>query len=211
VHQRRRQEQLLLHAAGEAPGLPAEEAREAHAGQQLQRALATLGLGHAAQPREELDVLGDAQVRVQGELLRHVPDLRRHQVRLPGDGEPLDAGVARVGAQHRGEHPDQRRLARAVGPEQPEHGALRHAEIHAVDGDDVAEAAMEADGLDREGRRGLGGHDSRTSTGMPALRVPVGSSTRMRTANTSLARWSGVSMVLGVNSAESDTNDTVPA
>jgi len=54
-----------------------------------------------------------------------------------------DGGPTAVGAQDGGEDAHGGGLAGPVGAEQPEHGAHRDVEVHAVDGDHVAEALAE--------------------------------------------------------------------
>ncbi|CPU67526.1 Uncharacterised protein [Mycobacteroides abscessus] len=65
------------------------------------------------------------------------------------DVVPEHPGLTGVGTQERGEHADGRRLAGAVGPEDPVDGARAHGEVHAVDGAVRAEDLHEALGLDR--------------------------------------------------------------
>lgn len=48
------------------------------------------------------------------------------------------------------EHPDDGRLAGSVGPEEAEHLALVDAQVHAIDGDDVAKMPDEARCLDND-------------------------------------------------------------
>ena len=55
--------------------------------------------------------------------------------------DDVEAGHGRapgVGLEQRGQDPDRRRLARAVGPEQTEDGALGDLEVDAVEGADLA-------------------------------------------------------------------------
>ena len=62
-----------------------------------------------------------AQVRVEAELLRQVAENLSDVVRLREHVDVAEADGARVGLLQRGDGPHQRRLACAVGPEQPEH------------------------------------------------------------------------------------------
>ena len=120
VHQRGREHELLLHASREVLRLAVGELGEAHALEQRLRALAPHVGGHGADGREELEVLGDGEVGIHREPLGHVADARRHLPRCRGHRLAEDERVAGVGREHRREHPDERRLAGAVGAEQPE-------------------------------------------------------------------------------------------
>ena len=64
------------------------------------------------------------------------------------DVVPRDARRAARRDGQGGHHPDGRRLAGAVGPEQSEDRPLGHLEADVVDGGEVAEALDQADGLD---------------------------------------------------------------
>ncbi len=64
------------------------------------------------------------------------------------DVEAGDAGAARVGLEQRGEDAHGGRLAGAVRPEQPEHGALLRLEVDAVERHDVAVGLGQSGGGD---------------------------------------------------------------
>jgi hypothetical protein len=71
---------------------------------------------------------------------------------LDGVAHDVEAGHedrAGIGPQQRGEHAHRRRLARAVGAEEPEHAAGWGFEVDAVEGADVAEGLREAGHADR--------------------------------------------------------------
>ena len=87
-----------------------------------------------------------------------------------------DPGAARVGPQERGEDPDRRRLAGAVGTEHAVDRAGGHAEVDAVDRADVAERLDQAGGLDGEGR----GHASQP----PTVAIPAADEFRERRGST---------------------------
>ena len=74
---------------------------------------------------------------------------------LAHDVEAGDVRLAGVGLQQRGQDAHGGRLAGAVGAEQAEHRAGRHAEVDAVERDHVAEGLAQAAHADRE--LGLGG------------------------------------------------------
>ena len=73
VHQRARQGELLLHAAGQPVGEPVPEWRELRHVEQA--VAARLVVAHAVDLGEERDVLVDGQVAVQAESLREVADV----------------------------------------------------------------------------------------------------------------------------------------
>ena len=87
--------------------------------------------------------------------------IRRIRARLGRDVEAEDPRLAARRQQQRGEDLDQRRLAGAVGPEQPEELAGRDLEVDAGERDDglrlrVVDAADAVDGDGgRQGRCGL--------------------------------------------------------
>ncbi len=107
------------------------------------------GIRHAVEPRAQLDELAAGEEVVHRLVLRHVPD------------PPVEA---RVAADRLAEHADlplgrrcqardraqQRRLARAVRPQQSGHAGL-HRERHVAHGHDAAEPLRH--GVDRDRRR----------------------------------------------------------
>ena len=112
-------------------------------------AAAALGAPQAVEMGEDAQVLLDGERRVEVVELRHDAHLGARDLRLGGQlvAEHLDLAGARDDLC--GEHLHRRRLARAVGAEQPDAGALGHVEVEAVDGDDLAEVlddAAQADG-----------------------------------------------------------------
>ena len=97
----------------------------------VRRCAVALGTGLAEQAAEELDVLADAEIGIEvlAEALRHVGDaradggaVRRHRRcrRRARDAPGLDLPGA-------GDEAEQRRLADAVGTDQPDHAAGRDA------------------------------------------------------------------------------------
>src|SRR5262249_12893429 len=97
---------------------------------------------------EELEVLADRQVVVEGELLRHVADA------LPDVLGPEVAALARephlaaAGIEQPAQHLDGGRLAGAVRPEQSVDLAVSDLEAHVVHGDERPELLREAAGTD---------------------------------------------------------------
>ncbi len=70
------------------------------------------------EPSDEAQVLGRGQVGVERDLLGHEAHPRPHRRRRSPRLGAVDADGAVVGRQQPADHPDRRRLARAVGPEQ---------------------------------------------------------------------------------------------
>src|SRR5262249_6718651 len=97
-----------------------------------------------------------------------------------------DARGAPVGQRERGEDPDGRGFAGAVGPEEPEDLTLRHREVDLVQRDPPAEALVET--LDRD--HGL----SRSETWAWPIEV---SRTRSRTAPCAVAPGSSAAPGVG--------------
>ena len=118
----------------------------------VQRALhrrGPLGAGHPVQLREHVEDLAGGQLDVEVVELGH--DAHRHPrlLGLARQGVAEDLDRALVGQRLGGEHPHRRRLAGAVGPEQPEADSRRDHQVQAVHGGDLAEALDHAAQLDR--------------------------------------------------------------
>ena len=77
--QRTGQAELLLHPAGKLTGQTRGEWAETGEAQQPRHPLGAQGRGHRMQVGEQVEVLGDAQVLVEAEALRHVADRRMRQ------------------------------------------------------------------------------------------------------------------------------------
>ena len=143
---------------------------EAEGVEQLGRALLRGGALQAEQPAEQDQVLAAGEVLVHGGELAREAHEPAHGVGLLDDVVPEHARRARIRAQERGEHADRRRLAGPVRTEHAVDGAGAHGEVHAVDGERVAEGLDEAVGLDRE--RALGGHLAPRLSGLVVMRRP---------------------------------------
>ena len=90
-------------------------------------------------PRDEIEVLGDAQVLPEAEPLGHVADLPLDGLAL-GDHVVAQArAAALVGAEQAAEHADERGLAAAVGAEEAADLARADRQIDVIDGRQVAE------------------------------------------------------------------------
>ncbi len=113
-----------------------------------------LGAGDAVQPGEHGQDLAAGQLDVEVVQLRD--DAHRHPRRLGFlrqlEAEHRDRPLGRD--RLRGQHPHRRRLAGAVGPEQPEADAVRHRQVEMVDGGQLTEALDDGAQFDR--RRGGG-------------------------------------------------------
>src|SRR5882724_1175152 len=141
----------LLLAAGELARVSGPERAEPH---QLQHALyarTQLGLPHPAPAEAEGDVLEHGHVReerVRLEDQAEVPPMDGH----PRDVLPREDDLAAVGLDEPGDHPEQRALAAARGPEEGEKLAGGGVEGYLVDRDDGAERLAEPAHAER--RRG---------------------------------------------------------
>ena len=94
---------------------------------------------HPVQPAEEAQVLAGAEVRVDGEVLRHVADLLLGRRRAGLDGDPVDHHVAAVPTEDPADHRDRGRLAGTVGSEEAVCLADRDFERDAVDSQALGE------------------------------------------------------------------------
>src|SRR6185503_17335971 len=91
---------------------------ESGEGEDPPRLLLALAGGHAIDAAEELEVLANGQVVVEGELLGHVPDALPHVLRaeIPPLARELD--LAPGGIEEAAQHLDRGRLARAIRAEE---------------------------------------------------------------------------------------------
>ena len=180
VHERARDQQPPAHAARELV-----RARVAAVGElrDLERALdrrLALAARDPVEVREHAQVLLDGQRRVEVVELRHDAHLGARRLRVARQRVAEHLDLALVGDRLRGQQPHRGRLARAVGPEQPDAGALRHLEVEVVDGGDRAVA------LDTP-RSGW-----RVPLTQPAYRAPRGALAASTSARNS-ASWDGAS------------------
>ena len=97
----------------------------------------------------KVQVLRAGQPIVEARVLKDDADRLADQVRPHDHVVTVDDGGPRRRPQHRAEHVDRRRLARAVRPEKAEDLALMNLEFHAGDGDKLAEFANELTGFNR--------------------------------------------------------------
>ena len=104
----------------------------------------------AEQASDHAQVLAARQCGLdRGELAREA-DRPANLLRVLRDVDAVDVERARVGSQQRGDRPDERRLAGAVGPEHCEHRSRGCVEIETGERLDVAEPFREALGLQHQ-------------------------------------------------------------
>jgi hypothetical protein len=107
---------------------------------------------------EEVDELGNGELRIERRRLETHPDPRLERIRVAADVDPEDADFAAIGLAQSLEDLDGRGLARPVRPEESEDLALRDVEVDAVDGLHVAVSLGEATDADDGFGRGRDGH-----------------------------------------------------
>jgi hypothetical protein len=102
---------------------------------------------HSLQLSEEAKHTAHLHLLVQPALFRQVTDAIGHSVLEMRPAEDGDRpGVRSDDVQ---DHPDRRRLAGAVRPEQAVHGPLRYDEVHVADGNMLLESLADVGDLDR--------------------------------------------------------------
>ena len=121
---------------------------ERHEVEQVHGAFAALAPRQAIKLAIDVEVFPSGQVEVGGQCLRDDADRLAHGMRVLGDVITRHYRTPRSRRQQRGEHADQRGLARAVGTEQAKSLAVAHLEGHRVDGDERAEAFSQRFGVD---------------------------------------------------------------
>ena len=143
--------QLLLHALAERAGdvvapVPQRE--------QPQVPLDPLGARRGVQPvqpPEEVEVGRRRQLVVEARRLGQDADPGADLLGVLDDVEAVDRGAALARLDERGQQPDRRRLARAVRPEQAEHLAAEHLEVHPADRPQVAEPPAQTGRAEHDG------------------------------------------------------------
>jgi len=143
VQQRRRHCQALFEAARQlsadrafVPGKLELLQRPGNAGTP-RRASKAVGTG------EEFEILQNAQRAIQGELLRHVSEPCTRRRGCFPDVRSRDEQLAATGCKQTTEHAKRRRLAGAIGSEQPEDLAAPNLEGDAIDGCEDTELLLE--------------------------------------------------------------------
>src|SRR5207244_1699474 len=130
--------ELLLHAAAQAAGQPSREWGEVEHLEVVASAGLDLRGRYPAELSHVAEVLGHAQIRVEAEALREVPD---HVAGIPG-GAPEEPGVAGGGREHAAEDLEGGGLPRAVRADEPEHLADGDLEVDPANGLDRAVALL---------------------------------------------------------------------
>ena len=117
AHEGTGQPQLLLHAAGQLSRQPFREFRQSRHFQKMGESCLSCLLRHAVEIRVERHILRDGQVLIEAEFLRHVakPVLNLLLVALYFHAE--HAKRPRGGGEQARDQPHQRRLSRAVRPD----------------------------------------------------------------------------------------------
>ena len=143
VHERAREREALLHAAGQRARLHVLQVEQLDVAEQLVHARVGAGAGDAVDAGEEAEVLLDGEIRVERERLRHVAGLALDALALRADVAAGDDGTAAGRLKEPAQHLDRRRLAGAVRAEKAEDLAARDAQRERVDRAVRAEAACE--------------------------------------------------------------------
>ena len=137
VDQRAAKSELLLHSARQFFRRTVGKRRKPGAVEKLGDAALPFGTGLSEQAAKELDVFADAKIGIEvfAEALWHIGDARadRGAVRRIGDVPAEDTHLPGLDLPSAGDDGEQRRLADAVGPNQPDHAAGRQRERDAVE------------------------------------------------------------------------------
>ena len=147
-----RDPQPLAHAHRVGPDLLIGAGAEADP---LQRRRNPRGRVASADGRQDPQVLAAREVRIEERPFDDRADARERELALRRQRAAQDAHLTggRSGEAEQGS--DQRRLAGAVVPEEPEGGAGGDGEVDRVDRDPLAEALGQADRLDRGGKEAV--------------------------------------------------------
>ena len=149
VDQRRGEVEPTPHAAGVGARHPVGRVRERETSEEIVSPSFDLGPRQVRELADQAQVLAAGEVLVDCGVLAGQTDRRPDPLRVLLHVDPQHAGAAAVGGGQGGEHAHDGGLARAVGPEQAEHLALRHLEGDALDRLDLTEVLHQAVGHDR--------------------------------------------------------------
>jgi hypothetical protein len=138
VHQSARDVEAALHAAAEGPRLVLGTVGEADQFERLDAALAQRVPRQAVERAEQFQIRPRRQLVVERKVLRHQSDAALDFAFVAGDRLAFDGNAAAVRRNETAQHGDDRRLARAVGPQQADDFAGRRGERNARD--DLARA-----------------------------------------------------------------------
>src|SRR5216683_1171912 len=187
--------ETLFPTAGEGADSAMQVGLEASEGEDFLDALARPVTRDAVDTGVEAEVLGDGEVFIEAEFLRHVADVALDVGGVFADVHAEDGAGAFSGCDESAEGFDDGGFAGAVGAEEAEEFSFVDVEGDVVDCGEVTEADGEAVGGDNRS------HCSRTVADMPDLRAPSGLSTRTFTPKTWCWRSSRVWTLRGRNSA----------
>ena len=140
VHQAARDFEPAPHAARKRLGLRVAPLGQVDGFEHFGDVLLALLARHTVELGVDAQVLFYAQVLVAGECLGNDANHLPHLIRVLAHIVPGHNGFARGDGNERGHHADERALAGAVGAEQTEDLALADAEVHILDGFEVAVA-----------------------------------------------------------------------
>jgi hypothetical protein len=90
--------------------------------------------GQGARLGEEAQEFRRRHVLIERGAFRQVSERGLRRAAIRDDGFTIDQRIPRIGLQHPGDHPHRRGLARAIRPEEAQHGALFHSKRHAAHG-----------------------------------------------------------------------------
>ena len=141
VQQRRRHRQSLLVAAGQLSARQTAERAELELLDRPIDAFAPAPAAQAVRAGEEIEVVAHGKLSVQRILLGDVADSLPRRSASRADIDARHAQLAARSRQQPAQHAKRRRLAGAVGPEQPENLAAANVEIDVIDGREGAEHA----------------------------------------------------------------------
>src|SRR5919197_2854926 len=129
THQRARDADPLLHAAGEFMGKVLGEGAKPHQLDKVAREIAALGHAHAVDFQRKLHVAHDGAPRQQAEILEHHARI----LARTGNGGAGDGDAALVRRDQPGGEPQQGRLAASARSQERDQLALTHGRIDAIE------------------------------------------------------------------------------
>ena len=177
VHERARQRDALLLAAGELPRPPSLQALEPDDVEELEHPLAALAARHPLQLQPERDVVVDRHVRKERVLLEDHVD-RAAVRRDGGDVLSLQEDATLVGHLEAGDHPERRRLPAAARAEQREELAVADRDVDVAHR--LGSAEPLADPFEGDGDVAVFARHRRRSLALPRPYASSGSTGRPR-------------------------------
>src|SRR5690606_34568620 len=128
VQESDRERELLLPSDRERPDRLVRVPLEPEPVQKRRPSLSDFAPLQAVDAAEQADVLVHGEILIEREPLAHVADVALDRLALGVDVEARDPGDSGGGREKSGEHPDRRRLARAVRAEKAENLPDAHLE-----------------------------------------------------------------------------------